>query len=168
MSLLELVKKDKEMRRLFGERELEIIEKQLMGINLSPSEKTRLSRDIRKKLDIISKLSDFKEEFALKKAQEIKYLIEQAKEIILESPYAKKIKRIIVFGSYLENRLRFDSDIDISIEFKEINSKDSGKFKIEMAGKISSKIQISLYNNLPDKIKKEIDNGRIIYENDAN
>ena len=164
MSLIELVKKDKGMRRLFGEKELEIIEKQLMGVDLSPSEKTRLSRDIRKKFEIISKLSDFGEEFSLKKAQEIKYLIERAKEIILESPPAKKIKKITVFGSYLENKLRLDSDIDISVEFGEINSKDSGKFKIEMAGKISSKIQISVYNNLPDKIKKEVDNGRVIYE----
>ena len=45
--------KDEKIRTLFGKRELEIIEKQLLGIKLSNSEKTRLSRDIRKKFEAI-------------------------------------------------------------------------------------------------------------------
>lgn len=167
MSLLELVKKDKEMRRIFGEKELKIIEKQLMGVNLSASEKTRLSRDIRPKFEIIEKISSFKQEFELKKAQEIKYLIEQAKEIILESLYAKSIKKIIVFGSYVENQLRFDSDIDIAVEFREISKKEASKFLLDMLGKVPEKIQLEVFNNLEDKIKKEIiEKGRIIYKNE--
>ena len=112
MGLLEFVRQDKEMRRLFGQQELKIIEKQLMGVELSPSEKTRISRDIRPKFSVIRKLSPFEKEFSLKKAQEIKFLIEDAKEIILESKVAKKIKRIFVFGSYVENKMRLNSDID--------------------------------------------------------
>src|SRR3989344_552325 len=98
MSLLELVRKNKEMRRIFGEKELKIIEKQLMGVNLSPSERTRISRDIRPKFKIISEMSNFKKEFELKKAQEIKFIIEQAKESILEKNISKNIKRIVLFG----------------------------------------------------------------------
>lgn len=164
MSLLELVKKNKEMRRLFGEKELKIIEKQLMGVNLSPSERTRLSRDIRPKFEIISELSYFKNEFELKKSQEIKFLVEQAKEIILESTYAPRIKKIVLFGSYIENNLRFDSDIDISVEFDNIMEKEAGKFRLEMSGKVNKKIQVQVFNVLPEKIQKEIINkGRVIY-----
>ena len=53
MRLLNTLKKDKNIRRIFGERELVIIEKQLLGVALKPSEKTRLSRDIRKKFENI-------------------------------------------------------------------------------------------------------------------
>ena len=166
MSLLGLVKKNKEMRRLFGEKELKIVEKQLMGVNLSASERTRLSRDIRPKFNIIRELSSFKKEFDLKKSQEIKFLIEQAKEIISESVYFPRIKKIVVFGSYIENKLRFDSDIDISVEFDSISEKEAGNFRVEMFGKIDNKVQIQVFNVLPEKIQKEItDKGRVIYGN---
>ena len=49
MSLLKTLKEEKNARKIFGKKEIEIIEKQLNGIKLSPSEQTRLSRDIRKK-----------------------------------------------------------------------------------------------------------------------
>lgn len=161
MGILELIK-DKGMRRLFGQQELKIIEKQLLGVNLSASERTRLSRDIRPKFEIISELSNFKHEFDLKKAQEIKFLIDEAKEIILES--SKKIKRIFLFGSSIENKLRLDSDIDIAVEFKEITKTEATKFKINVQGKLNKKVQLTIFNILPDKIKKEIlERGRVIY-----
>ena len=53
--LLDLVREGKDLRVLFGERELKIIEKQLLGIQLTRSEKTRLSRDIRRKFQVIEK-----------------------------------------------------------------------------------------------------------------
>jgi len=165
MALLDLVKHEKAMRKLFGEQELKIIEKQLLGINLSPSEKTRISRDIRPKFEIIGKLSDFKQEFNLKKAQEIKYLINKTKEIILESNWKKKIKNIKVFGSFVDNQLRLSSDIDLSVEFDKISKKESNNFKIEMLGKLPEKVQIQIYNNLPEKIQQEIiKKGKIIYK----
>lgn len=168
MGLLELVKNNREMRRIFGEQELKIIEKQLMGVELSPSEKTRLSRDIRPKFSIIEELSPYTKEFKVKKAQEIKFLIEETKEIILEQRY-KNLKRIFVFGSYTENKLRFASDIDIAIEFYETDLKKDSKIKFELQGKVNKKIQISIFNTLPEKIQNEILNkGKIIYQDDKN
>ncbi len=165
MSLLELVKKDKDMRRIFGQQELKIIEKQLLGVNLSASERTRLSRDIRPKFKIILILSDFKKEFDLKKAQEINFLINEAKEIILQSNWFKRIKKIIVFGSFAENELRLDSDIDLAVELDKITKKEASKFRIELSAKIPEKIDLQIFNVLPEKIQKEIDKkGRIIYK----
>jgi len=163
MGILELVK-NKEMRRIFGQQELKIIKKQLLGVSLSASEKTRLSRDIRSKFRIIEELSNFKGEFNLKKAQEIKFLIEESKEIILESSEKNKIKRIFVFGSYVDNKLREESDIDIAVELKESTKKEATQFKINMQGKLNKRIQITIFNILPEKIQSEIlKNGRIIY-----
>jgi len=168
MGLLEIIKNDKEMRRIFGEQELKIIEKQLMGVSLSASEKTRLSRDIRPKFCIIEKLSNYTKEFQLKKAQEIKFLIEEVREIIVEHKY-KNLKRIFVFGSYVENKLRFESDIDIALEFCDIKPNDASRIKFGLQGEVNKKIQINIFNTLPEKIKTEILNkGRIIYEHGKN
>ena len=76
MNLINFLKKNKNVRKIFGERELKIIEKQLLGIRLTQSEKNRLSRDIRKKLDFIKEASNYTEEFELKFRAEIKKLIE--------------------------------------------------------------------------------------------
>lgn len=165
MALIDLVRHEKDMRRLFGCQELKIIEKQILGVNLSASEKTRLSRDIRPKFKIIQKLSDFKNEFDLKKGSEIKYLINEAIEIILESKWKNKIKEIKLFGSSVENKLRLDSDIDLSVEFRKISKDESNHFKLEMIGKLPEKIQVQAFNFLPKKIKKEIiTKGKIVFE----
>lgn len=168
MGILELVRNEKEMRKLFGERELKIIEKQLLGVQLSPSERTRISRDIRPKFDVIRKLILFEKEFKLKKAQNIKFLIEEAKEVILENKNFGGVKRIFVFGSYVDNSLRLSSDVDIAVEFKDISTKDAGKFILRMGGLLNEKIQISVFNILPEKIKMEILNkGRVIYDGES-
>ncbi|MFA7707980.1 MAG: nucleotidyltransferase domain-containing protein [Candidatus Pacearchaeota archaeon] len=165
MTLLELVRHEKAMRKIFGKAELRIIEKQILGVNLSASEKTRLSRDIRPKFDIISTLSDFKKEFNLKKSQEINFLINEAKEIIANSNYAKRVKKIIVFGSFMDNELRLDSDIDIAVEVDKIDVKEATKFRIEMSPKLSEKIDLQVLNILPEKLKEEINKkGKVIYE----
>jgi predicted nucleotidyltransferase len=161
MELINAIKKP-ETRRIFGERELEIIEKQLLGIRLTPSEKTRLSRDIRKKFLAIQILSNYTSE-ALKKGAEIKRKIKEITGEILKSEYSNKIKRIILYGSSAYGMRTFRSDIDIAVEFDEISKKEAVKFCIKFRD--DEKVQIEVYNFLPDKIKKEIDEkGKIIYE----
>ena len=153
------------MRRIFGERELKIIEKQLMGVNLKPSERTRLSRDIRKKLEAVQELAKFAEEFKLKKAAYIKSAIEKARYLILNHELSKNVKRIILFGSAAENELRLGSDIDLAVDFDKIDQKDAVKFRINILGRLDDKFDIQVYNILPEKIKKEIEkHGRVIYE----
>lgn len=162
MSLTLTLEKNGEMRKLFGKRELFIIKKQLLGIPLKPSEKTRLSRDIRKKFEAIKILAPYVNEFGLKHGAELKILIEKTKESMLESEYSPKIKKIILFGSVAEKKHIFRSDIDIAIEFDKIESKEAAKFEIKFN---NNKVQISVYNTLPEKIRREInEKGKIIYE----
>ena len=165
MNLLSVVKKDENLRKIFGKRELKIIEKQLLGVSLKASEKTRLSRDIRKKFEAINALAPFVKDFQLKHGAIIKEMIYEAKEVILESKYFKRIKRIILFGSIVERQLTLSSDIDLAVEFFQITKKEAMQFRLDILRKVNKKIEIQVYNILPDKIKKEIDNkGKVLYE----
>ena len=165
MNLLEFLKNKPEARKIFGKRELKIIEKQLHGINLSQSEKNRLSRDIRKKLKFIKDISRFSDEFELKKGRIIKDRIDYAVRKIKEDKIFIKVKKIILFGSTTTNERTFRSDIDIAVEFENIEPKEATEFRVTILGKVNNQIDIQVYNVLPDKIKKSIDEkGKIIYE----
>lgn len=165
MDLSGFLKEDKDARRIFGQRELKIIEKQLFGIKLTQSEKNRLSRDIRKKFEFIKRVARFENDFELKKGAEIKKTIEDSKEEIIASKYFPRIKRIILFGSAVENEMTFRSDIDIAVEFDSITQKEATEFRIFVSGRVSNKVDVQVYNVLPKKIKKEIDSkGRVLYE----
>lgn len=162
MGFLEFLKSNKYARKIFGQRELKIIEKQLYGINLTQSEKNRLSRDIRKKLEFIKEAAKFSEEFELKKASIIKENIQDAKVIILNDILFSKIKRIMLYGGTVKNMLTFKSDIDIAVEFYDITLKDATLFRKRILGKVNSRIDIQVYNHLPKNIRKEIDSKNII------
>jgi len=164
MNLIQFLKKNENTRKVFGQRELKIIEKQLLGINLTQSEKNRLSRDIRRKFKFIKDISNFEEEFDLKKASEVKKMIKQAKEEILYHPLKKKIKRILLFGSVVKNEINIRSDIDIAVEFDKIDSKEAAKFRIRILGELPNKMDIQVFNVLPEKIKKSIlKNHKVLY-----
>lgn len=165
MRLLNFLKNNPNTRKIFGKRELKIIEKQLLGINLTQSEKNRLSRDIRKKFEFIEKASYLSEEFKLKKGAIINDLIQKTKEIILDNVISKKIKTILLYGSAAKNTLTFKSDIDIVVEFTDINKKQATLFRKEIQGKIDEKVNIEVYNHLPNKIKESIkDNHKILHQ----
>ena len=163
MDMLRFLKEDEDAKKIFGKQELKIIEKQLNGINLTQSEKNRLSRDIRKKLKFIGEVSVFKKDFELKKGSEIKKLIEETKSLILKSKYFSKIKRIVLFGSTVENKRTIKSDIDIAVEFDSITEKEAIRFRLDFSSE--SKVDVQVYNVLPTKIKKQIDaKGKLLYE----
>mgnify|MGYP002640812934 CR=1 FL=1 len=164
MSIIRFLKENKDCRKLFGKRELSIIEKQLRGINLTQSEKNRLSRDIRKKLLVIKELSKYEQEFALKKGKENKELIQETILRIKETELFPKIKRIVLFGSAIDKELTLMSDIDIAVEFDEIDEEKALKFCSRVGG-FSSRLDVQVYNLLPDKIKNQINKkGKIIYK----
>ncbi len=165
MGLLNFLKSNKNTRKIFGKRELKIIEKQLFGINLTQSEKNRLSRDIRKKFEFIEKANILSEEFKLRKGTEIKKIINEARETILNDFLFKKIKKIILYGSVIENKLTFKSDIDIAVEFSKISLKEATIFRKRISGRISPRVDIQVYNYLPNKIKKEVQGkGKVLYK----
>jgi predicted nucleotidyltransferase len=167
MNLIQFLKTNENSRKIFGQRELKIIEKQINGINLTQSEKNRLSRDIRKKLLFIKDVSKFSDEFELKKSSSIRLIIKEAKEEILRHPLRNKIKKITLFGSFVEKNLTINSDIDMAVEFSNIKKDEAFKFRKNILGRIPDKIDIQVFNVLPEKVKKEIINkGRVIYSDE--
>lgn len=162
MNIIDFLKNNKDARKIFGKKELIIIGKQLLGMKLSQSEKNRLSRDIRKKFNFIKEISQYNFDFKLKRGSEIKSLIENIKGYILESEYSKKVEKIYLFGSVTEGTHIFRSDIDIAVEFDKITLKEATKFRIKF--NYDRKIDVQVYNILPEKLKKEINKGKIIYE----
>lgn len=167
MNLIQFLKTNRNSRKIFGERELKIIEKQSNGISLTQSEKNRLSRDIRKKLQFIKEISKFEDEFDLKKAQAIKLIIKEAKETILEHQLKDKINKILLFGSFIENKLTIKSDIDIAVEFSDITKRQAFDFRKEVSGQLSDKVDIQVFNFLPEKVKQSIlKNNRVLFKNE--
>ena len=164
MNLIEFLKDNENTRKIFGERELKIIEKQLLGVNLTQSEKNRLSRDIRKKFEFIKDISRFEKDFKIKKGEIIKKIINETKEIILEDELKKRIKEIYVYGSFVKNKMSLQSDIDIAVIFDKIDIKEATNFRKRISGKVSSKADVQVYNTLPSNIQNEIDKEKnIIY-----
>lgn len=165
MSIINIIDNKNELRKIFGKRELIILKKQLLGVPLTSSEKTRLSRDIKSKLRAIKEISKFSNEFELKKGSEIKRIIEESKEIILDTKMFMHIEKIFLFGSAAENKLTLNSDIDIAVEFKGISKEGFNKFRRDIAGKVNDRVDVKVYNVLPKKIKDEIlSKGRSLYE----
>ena len=165
MNFLEELKENKEIRALFGKAELLIIEKQLLNVSLKPSEKTRLSRDIRKKFRAIASLIPFQRQFSLKQGSIVYDIVQDSTRFIINSSYESNIKKIILFGSTTEKSRTLLSDIDIVIEFKRITEKEATRFRLEMMRKLHKRVDLQVYNILPDKIKKRIDAyGKTIYQ----
>jgi len=166
MELSTFISSEPEARRIFGKKELEIMQKQLKGQHLTISERNRLSRDIKPKLSCIEKLSHFKEEFALAKNQENKALIQKAVKVILQDKEKENIKAILLFGSFADNTFIFRSDIDICAIFKkELTLREATNFRIRIIAQLSDKFDIQVFNTLPQKIKRDIArNHKILYK----
>ncbi|MEK6828000.1 MAG: nucleotidyltransferase domain-containing protein, partial [Nanoarchaeota archaeon] len=139
-----------------GKMELEIIFKQLGGLLLTQSERNRLSRDIKPKLEFIREASKFEGEFELKKDQDAKKIIDRAVKIILQDRLKDKIEAILLFGSRVNGIVTPRSDIDICVVFDNIEKEDADRFRIRILGNFSTKADIQVFNVLPQKIKRSI------------
>jgi predicted nucleotidyltransferase len=155
----------KESREIFGKREIEIVDKQINGISLTQSEKNVLSRSIRKKLELVKKLSKYSDEFNLKFNAENNKIINDSMNIIKSKI---NLKAILLFGSLLKKDNTKFSDIDLCIVLgRNVTKKQSTEILLEISGRLNKKIDISIYENLPDNIKCEIlKNNRILYKTD--
>ena len=152
-------------RKVFGKREIVIIRKQIAGINLTQSEKNRLSRDIRPKLRFILEASKFRDEFDLKKGSENRKIVENVLEVIRKDEDFGKILEIWLFGSMVENKMTTRSDVDGCVLFDRIGQVGADKFRLRILGWLSDKADVQVFNILPNKIKKSIlKSHRVLYK----
>lgn len=158
---------DRNARKVFGRKELGIIFRQLEGCKLTQSERNRLSRDVKPKLEFIREAARFESEFALKKNQSNKAIIERAVDAILQDSLKDEILAILLFGSFADNTFTERSDIDICAVFKKnLPLSEATEFRIRVSGKLPEKVDVQVFNTLPQKIKKGIAaNHRVLYKN---
>src|SRR3989344_4571913 len=154
--LSEFLRQNKDARRIFGKKELEIISKQLDGLPLTQSEKNRLSRDIKPKLEFIREISEFENEFGLKKDQDARKIIDKAVNVILQDKLKDKIEAILLFGSRVTGIVTSRSDIDLCVVFDKIEKEDADRFRVRILGNFSEKADIQVFNALPQKINRSI------------
>lgn len=152
-------------RRIFGRRELKIVEKQLRGVRLTQSEKNRLSRDVRKKLEFVKRAARFESEFELKKGAELQRKVGKALDAIRNDESFPRVRRIWLFGSAAANERTLRSDIDVAVELDARDAKDAAKFRSRVSGSVPDDIDIQVLNLLPRAVRKEaVEKGRILYE----
>ncbi len=164
LNLTELLTKNRNSRKIFGQKEIEIMLKQMGGEPLTQSERNRLSRDIKPKLQFIAEASRHQGEFNLRKNQDSKRLAEKAVDVILNDPLKDRIMAILLFGSVADKTDRKSSDIDICAVFREISLKEATQFRIRASGQLPEKIDVQVFNILPHKIKREIArNHKVLY-----
>lgn len=150
------IEKNPLSRKIFGKREIIIIRKQINGINLTQSEKNRLSRDIRPKLKFIAEVSKFKDEFGLKKGSENKKIVEKVLDTIRKDRDFEKIREIWLFGSMLTGKMTIRSDVDVCVLFDKISKKKADDFRIRILGWFDEKADVQVFNVLPKKIRESI------------
>lgn len=150
------IKKNPLARKVFGEKEIVIIRKQIAGVRLTQSERNRLSRDIRPKFKFIVQASRFSSEFELKKGAENKRIIEDALEVIREDKDFERIREVWLFGSVVDNTMTVRSDIDICVLFDRISLREATKFRVRIAARVDDKVDVQIFSKLPGKIKKSI------------
>ncbi|MBU0980471.1 MAG: nucleotidyltransferase domain-containing protein [Nanoarchaeota archaeon] len=149
--------KEKDARRIFGRREIEIMLKQLEGKPLTQSERNRLSRDIKPKLEFIKGISAYQDEFRLRKNQSNTELIERTIKVILEDRLKDSIKAILLFGSFADKTYTNRSDIDICVVLKEsLSSKDATEFRMRVMAELPKMIDVQVFSTLPQKVKRNI------------
>ena len=167
LGLKKFLRTNRNARKIFGKKEIDIILKQLDGISLTQSEKNRLSRDVRPKLMLIKEISKLEDEFGLKKDADNLRLIDRAVQLILQDELKDKVKAILLFGSHVRGIVTKRSDIDICIIFTDISLRDASKFRLRIMGELPEKVDVQVFNILPQKIKRSIAiNHKILYRND--
>ncbi|MBI2651907.1 nucleotidyltransferase domain-containing protein [Candidatus Woesearchaeota archaeon] len=165
MIFKEFLKTNKNARKIFGKKELEIISKQIDGLTLKQSERNRLSRDIKPKLAFIREISKFEDEFGLKKDQDARKIIYKAVNVILQDKLKDKIEAILLFGSRVTGIVTPRSDIDVCVVFDNIEKEDADRFRIRILGNFSTKVDVQVFNVLPQKIKRSIASShKILYK----
>ncbi len=163
-NFLGFLQKSQDARRIFGKRELKIIEKQAWGVNLTQSEKNRLSRDIRKKLNFIQEASRFIEEFELKKGTALNKEVNEMLETIKEDRLFGKITKVWLYGSTAKKERALRSDIDMAVEFDGISEFEGMEFRKRVLGNLTDKADVQVYSLLAQKLKEEVQRGKVVYE----
>lgn len=88
--------------------------------------------------------------------------IEKIKQRILDLDKKKKVKFIVLFGSYATGKQTPLSDIDIAVYY-DGTSEDRFRFRLKTLGELPDKVDLQIFQNLPVAVRKEILSGKVLF-----
>ena len=91
--------------------------------------------------------------------------IEQFMKKLREMPDFNRVKFVILFGSYAENRQNNLSDIDFAVYYNG-NAKERFNFRKKMLGFTQNNFDIQVFQDLPLYVRKEVLRGKLVYYSD--
>ena len=91
--------------------------------------------------------------------------IEKIKQKLLDLDKKKKIKFIVLFGSYAAGRQGPFSDIDIAVYY-DGDLEERFRFRLNALGELSEKVDLQIFQNLPVAVRKEILAGKVLFSKD--
>ena len=164
MSLELFLERNALARRLFGEREIDIAVRQMKGLPLTASERVRLSRDIRPKLELVRELAAFGDEFALKKNKANETAWKRAVDEIRRDAVGREAVAVLLFGSQVTGEKTRRSDVDIAVVFgRAPDRKTVFGFESRLNGAVEG-VHVSVFEALPPRVKAEIArNHRVLF-----
>ncbi len=89
--------------------------------------------------------------------------IEEIKQRILDLDKKKKVKFIILFGSYAAGKQTPLSDIDIAVYY---DAPQRERFEFLISADLPDYVDLKTFQDLPILIQKEIISGKVIYYRD--
>lgn len=89
--------------------------------------------------------------------ENIRFVVDDIKKI-----GGKKIKLIILYGSFAEGKQTLLSDIDLAVYY-DGTKEERFKFRMKILGNVNDKFDIQTFQNLPLYVKKEVLKGKVIY-----
>ncbi len=94
------------------------------------------------------------------KEDKIQLTVEKIKKI-----GGKKVKFIILYGSYSEKKQTPLSDIDLSLYYFDSKEKRF-RFRMKILGEVTEKFDIQIFQDLPLYIQNEVLKGEVLYCSD--
>ncbi|MBI2575396.1 nucleotidyltransferase domain-containing protein, partial [Candidatus Woesearchaeota archaeon] len=83
---------------------------------------------------------------------------------ILKDELSDRIRAVLLFGSFSDKTYTSRSDIDICAVFRAISLKEATEFRISVSGQLPEKVDVQVFDVLPQKIKREIArNNKVLY-----
>ena len=89
--------------------------------------------------------------------ENIRFVVDDIKKL-----GGKKIKLIILYGSFAEGKQTPLSDIDLAVYY-DGTKEERFKFRMKILGNVNDKFDIQTFQDLPLYVKKEVLKGNVLY-----
>ena len=89
--------------------------------------------------------------------ENIRFVVDDIKKL-----GGKKIKLIILYGSFAEGKQTPLSDIDLAVYYDGAKE-ERFKFRMKILGNVNDKFDIQTFQDLPLYVKKEVLKGKVMY-----